>query len=271
MSRSQTLIRHIERQYISYAPTECIFHMKKPCLTLLNNFNHERFHCLYAIKASIWRSYSITKSCDIPDYFYDMIILNRQLGDEYVLPFASHFRESSGYTIGMFRQNVNLYTPVIIDRGMFKRAVFAMIVLFVAVCYRMGGVTPNIKYFSFVYTREHPVLCDIGCENADKKEIINGKEHFNRKKWIKFLQKKKTVDIIRYFKKYYPNYFQKKKPGRRCILNEEEQLGFDDETHTLVCKNLYLIDALLQFKHLIPNATIQNYLIRKWVRLARSN
>lgn len=267
MSRTQTLIRHIERQYVSYAPTECIFHMKKPCLTLLNNFNHERFHCLYSIKSSIWRSYTITKSCDIPDHFYDMILLNRKLGDDYVLPFASHFRESSGYTVGMFRQNIDLYTPVIIDRGMFKRTVFTMIVLFVAVCHRMGGVTPNIKYFSFAYTREHPVLCDIGGENSDKKEIINGKEYFNRKKWIKFLRKKKTVDIIRYLKRYYPNYFQKKKPGCRCILNELD-FGFDDETHQLVCGNMYLIDVLLQFKHLIPNLTIQDYIINKWIELA---
>lgn len=268
MSRVKSLIRHIEKHNVYYAATECIFHTKRPCLTLLNKFNDERFHCLYANDASIWRYYSITKSCDIPDHFYDMILLNRQLGDEYVLPFASHFREYSGYTIGLYRQITDLYTPVIVDRGMFKRTVFAMIVFFVAVCHRLGGVTPSMKHFSFVYTTEHPVLCDIGGLNAEKKELINGEERFNKKKWARFLRGKKTLDIIRYLKQYYPNYFQKKKPGRRCILHDRENFGFDDETHSLVCKNLFLIDVLQEFKHLGPNSF--NALIRDWVRLSRN-
>lgn len=270
IDRVKSIIRHIKKQYPDYSLSECIFHKNKPCLTLLNNFDKERFHCLFANHAVIWKSYSITKSCDLPDHIYDMILLNRLLGDEYVLPFASSFRESSGYTVAMFRQNLHLYTPIIIDRGTFKRMTFAMIVIYVAVCYRMGGVTPDIKLFSLVYTKDHPVLCDMGALNAEKKELIDGKERFDRKKWITFLSKKRMVNIIRFLKGYFPKYFQKKKPGKRCILYDGEHgIPFDDETHALICQNKYLIDVLQKFKHLIPNLIIRDIKIKKWIKLAK--
>lgn len=271
MSREvSSIIRHVRRQYPDYSLAECTFHLNRPCLTLLNNFNNERFHCLYAYDSVIWRSYSVMKSCDVPDHMHDMMLLHRSLGDEYVLPFASHFRESSGYTVAMFRLRAPLYTPVIIDRGGFKGMMFAMIVLYVAVCFRMGGVTPNIKYLSFVYTPEHPVLCDVGSQNVSKKEIIDGKERFNNKRWIKFLRRKKVMSISRYLKVYYPNYFQKKKKGRRCILNDGDTgLGFDDLTHNLVCGNPYLVDALDKFRQLMPDPKIRDELISLWVNMAK--
>ena len=268
MSRVQSIIRNIKKQYFDYSPSECIFHTNKPCLTLLNNFNTERFHCLYANQSIIWRSYSITNSCDLPDHFYDMILLNQSLGDEYVLPFASYFRESSGYTVGMFRQHTDLYAPIVIDRETFKSMMYALVVIYISAAYRLGGLTPDIKYFSFAFTKNHPVLCDMGGSNSNKKELINGKDHFNRKKWIKFLRRKKTVSILRYLKIYYPTYFQKKKKSKRCILYEEEGYGFDDETHLLVCHDHYLIEILEKFKHLMPNQQIREVLIPKWIALA---
>lgn len=230
----------------------------------MNNFNKERFHVLFANRAAMWKSYTVTQSCDLPDHFYDMILLNRKLGDEYVLPFASQFRESSGYTVAMFRQDVDLYAPIIIDKGSFKKMTFAMIVIYVAVCFRMGGVTPDIKQFSFIYTREHPVLCDMGGLNGEKKEWVNGKERFDNKKWSKFLHKKKIINIIRFLKGYYPKYFQKKKPGARCILYDDERLPFDDETHSLICQNGFFIDVLRNFRQLMPDQTIQKE-IQSWI------
>ena len=268
MSRVQSIIRHIKKQYSDYSPSECIFHTNKPCLTLLNNFDTERFHCLFANQSVIWRSYSITNSCDLPDHVYDLILLNRLLGSEYVLPFASFFRESSGYTVAMFRQQTELYTPIVINRQAFKVMIYALLVIFISVGHRFGGSTPDIKYFSFAFTRDHPVLCDIGGMNAEKKELIDGKENFNRKKWIKFLRRKKTISILRYLKLYYPNYFQKKKKGTRCILYEVENRAFDDETHQLVCHDLFLIEALENFKHLMPDRKIREELIPEWISLA---
>lgn len=271
MSRVDSIIRHIKQQYPDYAPDRCLFHSSnRACLTLLNSFNSERFHCLFANSSPFWRSYSVTKSCDLPDHFYDLIELNRLLGDRYVLPFASQFRESSGYTVAMYRQTVGLHRPQIIDRQNFKRTVFGLIVLYVAVCYTLGGVPPDIKHFSFVYTTEHPVLCDFGGPNAEKKYRVDGKVRFNRKRWVKFLRRKKCDKFIRYLKIYFPKYFQKKKKGRRCILKEDEEgVAFDHVTHKLVCQNMTLFDILQTFPELTSDSlTIRYTLIPEWLRLA---
>lgn len=179
-----------------------------------------------------------------------------------MLPFAGHFRESSGYTIGMFLQKTHLYSPAVVERPAFKKIVMETIVLFVAVCHRLGGVTPDIKHFSFAYTKERPVLCDIGGANSDKKELKRGEETFDRKKWNRFLKRKRILCVIRYLKAYFPRYFQKKKKGKRCILNEEDDVAFDDETHKLVCGNPFLVDALRQFSHLTSNQA----LIEQWIQ-----
>lgn len=265
--RVKSLIRHIQKQNPEFSASLCVFHFNKPCLTLLNNFNSERFHCLYSNQAVRWLSYSVTKSCDIPEYFYDVMILNQILGDQYVLPFAGHFREETGYTIGMFRQKVGMYPPHIIDHAGFAETVFTMIVFFIAVCHRMGGNTPNMKYISVLYTKDHPVLCDISNHNAENRERFGDRrEKFNQKKWKKFLQRRTHKHVIQYLKSYFPKFFQKKKKGKICILNEDEK-PFPDETHQLVCKSekKNLINIIKEFRHLLRNENLSSGLLMDWI------
>ena len=265
--RVKSIIKHINKQNPEYSASSCVFHFNKPCLTLFNNFNFERFHCLFSNHAIRWISYSITKSCDIPEHFYDLKLLNEILGDKYVLPFAGHFREETGYTIGMFRQYIGLYPPHIIDRSDFAETVFTMIVFFIAVCHRLGGNTPNIKYFSVLYTRDHPVLCDIGSQNVEIRERLSDRtEHFNKKKWKRFMRRKTHRRIIQYLKSYFPKFFQKKKTGKICILNELETT-FSDETHQLICKSEKhsLLNIIKKFKHLLPNRNLSCGLLMDWI------
>lgn len=264
--RVKSILRHIDN--VQYAASQCPFHFNMPCFILLNNFNEKRFHCLYANNATVWKSYSVTKSCDVPEHFYDMIELKTMLGREYVLPFAGHFRESSGYTIGMFRFDVDLYPPPKIERVAFKETAYAMIVFLCAVCRRMGGVTPSMKYFSFVYTSNHPVLCDIGIQNTNIRErLVHREEHFNEKKWTRFMRHKTIRDVVRYLRIQFPLYFQKKKKGMRCILDETEAC-FDGETHRLICRSdkSSLEKLLVDFCHLMPNVHVRRNVIEPWLR-----
>lgn len=264
--RVKSLIRHIQKQNPHFSASLCVFHFNKPCLMLLNNFNCERFHCLFSNQAIRWMSYSITKSCDIPEHFNDLMILNQILGNRFVLPFAGHFREETGYTIGMFRQTVGLYPPHIISQSDFAKTIFTMIVFFVAVCHRLGGSPPNMKYFSVLYTKEHPVLCDIGNHNVENRERRGDRsEHFNIKKWKKFMQRRTHKHVIQYLKAYFPKFFQKKKTGKVCILNEEEN-PFPDEAHRLVCKSdkKSLLNIIQEFRNLMTDEKISNLLI-DWI------
>lgn len=127
--RSKRIIRHLDN--VNFTPSECEIHPKKPCLLLLNNYNHDRFHCLFANRSTVWMSYTISKSCDLPEHFYEMIEIHKQLGTEYVLPFSGIFREYSGYTIGMFHQPILLYAPRKIEPHALKETAFALIVFFV--------------------------------------------------------------------------------------------------------------------------------------------
>lgn len=262
----KSLVRHINEQNPNYAATRCPYHFHKACLTILNNRNQERFHCLFANSSVIWRAYSASKSCDIPEHFYDMLQLTKLLGREYVLPFSGHFRESTGYCIGMFRQPAEAYPPSIVKRSMFKETLYATIVFLCAVCHRLGGVTPNIKHFSFLFTESHPILADIGSVNAESRERISTRvEHFNAKKWKKFLQNKTTRDVIRYMRVLFPNFFQKKRNG--CVLADGDDEVFDDETHQLVCKCSAnnLADILFRFRHLMPDHNIRHNVVRQWI------
>lgn len=266
--RVKSILRHIQQQNDHFSASSCVFHFNQPCFTLLNNFDQQRFHCLYANRSVLWRAYSITKSCDIPEHFYDLILLQQQLGSQYVLPFAGHFRESSGYTIGMFRQPIDLYPPSKIQRAAFKETVYALIVFLCGVCHRLGGSTPNMKHFIFVYAVDHPVLCDIGSANADKRErLSHNEEYFNKKKWSRFMRRKTTRDVIRYMRVVFPGYFQKKRVGRRCILNETEEECFDHETHRLVCQSekKCLLEVIAEFIHLMPNSEVKCRVIESWI------
>lgn len=265
--RVKSIVRHINKQNPYYSASTCVFHFNKPCLTLLNNKDCKRFHCLFVNQAVRWISYSITKSCDIPENFYDLMILHEILGERYVLRFAGHLREETGYTVGMFRQNVGLYPPSKIDRSKFAETVFTMIVFFIAVCHRLGGITPNAKYFSVLYTETHPVLCDIGSHNVENRErLADRSEHFNQKRWKKFLQRRTHRRVIQYLKIYFPKFFQKKKAGKICILNENDGL-FPDETHQLVCKSEKkpLLEIIKEFKHLISDRRLSSGLLMDWI------
>lgn len=168
----------------------------------------------------------------------------------------------------MYRQDVQLYRPDIIDRSAFKKMAFAMIVLYVAAAWKMGGVPPVIEDMSFLYTPEHPVLCSFGSGNASTKHMIHGEPSFNRKKWVKFLRRQKTDKVKGYLKSYYPRYFQKRRPGRRCVLNERRGLAFDDLTHSLICQDWYLMEVLRTFRELMPDLHIRDQLIPEWIREA---
>lgn len=264
--RVKSIIRHIEN--VHYAASQCPFHFDKPCFMILNNFDYGRFHCLYANQSIVWKSVSINSSCDVPEHFYDLHQLSKLLGTEYVLPLSGYFRESSGYTVGMFRQPVELYSPNRIKRENFKETVYAFVLFLCAVGHQLGGNTPNIKHFSFLYTNTHPVLCDIGSFNVDNRErLSNRKEHFNEKKWVRFMCRKTTRDVIRYLRIVFPTFFQKKKEGKHCILNETDEECFDSETHNLVCrsneKSLALV--LQDYMHLMPNESIRTCVIQKWI------
>lgn len=265
--RGKSIIRHIERQNNNFSVSQCVFHFNKPCFTMLNNFNPTRFHCLYANQSANWKSYTILKSCDIPEHFYDLIVIHKLLSTDYVLPFASHFRESSGYTIGMFQQDIKLYPPTKIDHSVFKETVYTFLVFLCVVCHRLGGSTPNIKYFSFMYTESHPVLCDIGSINADNRErLALGQEHFNKKKWTRFIRRKTIRDVIRYARVVFPHFFQKKKVGKCCILREDCEEYFDTETHKLICQSdkKSLLQVIRENCHLMPNSNIR-LIINQWI------
>lgn len=266
--RIKSLIRHIDN--INFTATDCEIHPRRPCFMLLNNFNYKRFHCLYANRSTVWKSYTIDKSCDIPEHYYEMIQMHKLLGAKYVLPFAGQFRESSGYTIGMFHQEIQLYPPRIIERNVLKEAAYALIVFQCATSYQLGGSVPNLNEFLFLYTHNHPVLCDMGSHNVDLRvRLKEHKPHLDEKKFRRFMQKKTIRDVIRYLKLEFKLFFnQKKKKGKRCILNEPDEC-FDTETHQLLCQSnkKSLIQVLEEFCHLMPNYHVRNNVVGKWIQM----
>lgn len=260
--RCKSIARHIQEDHENYIVTECTYHFDNPCFIILNNFNWNRYHCLYSNYSILWLPISKTQSCDLPELYFDLIELYHLLGVNYVLPYSGVFRESSGYTIGMFQMNIYLYPPKIITQAVFKETVYAFIIFFCAVSHRLGGSVPNMKLFSFMYTHNHPVLCDIGSLNVENRERLRFRNgHFNKKKWSRVMRHKTTRDILRYAKIYFTHFFQKKKKNRQCILKE----GFDDETHNLICKSgrKSLFQVITEYKHLMPDRNIDP-VIHKW-------
>lgn len=270
--RVQSLIRHLSNS--NFTAADCQIHPKKPCLLLLNNYNEQRFHCLYANRSTVWKSYTIDQSCDIPEHFYEMMEMHKLFGSQYVLPFAGHLRESSGYTIGMFHQTIHLYPPRRLQHHVLKETAYALIVFFCAVCHQMGGAVPDLKQFLFLYTPNHPVLCDIGSHNVENRVRLKGNQpHMNEKKWRRVMHKKTIRDVIRYMKVEFSHFFnQKKKKGKRCVLDETEE-AFDTETHELLCQSNQksLVQVIQDFSHLMPDENIR-HVMDTWVgELAREN
>lgn len=269
----KNVIKNVNEQNDHFSGSQCIFHFNQPCFILLNSANLNRYHCIFSNSSMRWRSYTLSNSCDIPEHFYDLILLHKQLGSEYVLPFAGHFRESSGYTVGEYQLGINLYSPTKISQCAFKETVYAMIMFLCAICQRLGGNTPKINQCSFIYTAYHPVLCNIGESNAKMRErLFCREEYFNEKKWKRFLLRKTMRDVIRYLRIVFPHYFQKKKAGKKCILNEKED-SFDPETHQLVCQSdkKSLLEVLRDFKCLMPNSFVRDNIIQQWISLLDSD
>ncbi|GFY77170.1 uncharacterized protein TNIN_395141 [Trichonephila inaurata madagascariensis] len=81
------------------------------------------------------------------------------------------------------------------------------------------------------------------------------------------MQKKTLRDVIRYLKLEFKLFFhQKKKKGKRCILDEPDE-AFDTETHELLCQSGHksLIQVLQEFCHLMPDNHIRNNIVGGWV------
>lgn len=262
--KAKRIVRHIEN--VEFTASLCEIHPRKQCILLLNNYDHRRFHCLFANHSKVWKSYTISGSCDLPEHFYEMIQMHKQFGTEYVLPFSGCFREYSGYTVGMFYQPIQLYAPRKIQPHMLKEVAYALTVFFCAVCHQLGGNVPDLKQFLFLYTETHPVLCDMGSFNVDNRVRLKGhKPHFNEKKWRRFMMKKTLRDVIRYLKLEFKLFFQQKKKGSVCILDEREN-AFDTETHQLLCQSQKepLVKILKTFAHLMPNRHIRQDVVETW-------
>lgn len=264
MGKSDTIIAHIkENKY--YSPSKCPWHHDRYCLLVLNNFDLKRYHCLFASHSIQWRAYSNTGSCDIPEQFYDVKLLAKEMGHEYVLPFAYAFRERSGYCIGLYELHVGLYGSNILTPDNLAETFYTMIVFLCAVCFRMGGNPPVFKFLSFLYTERHPVLADVGAQNAEKRNRLGNREALNKKKWSRFLKNRTGREVTRYLKLVRPDLFKKKCSTRSvCVL--AETMKFDDRTHALICKSKKksVSEILVEFMNLVPDERIKT-MIAKWI------
>ncbi|GFQ78888.1 uncharacterized protein TNCT_207821 [Trichonephila clavata] len=142
----------LEKSAVLLGTFDCL---QQPDIIVVDEIRMGRFHCLHANRSTVWKSYTNNQSCHIPEHFYEMIEMFIMVRSEYVLPFAGHFRESSGNTIGMFRQSIQLYAPRKIQRLQFEETVYAFVVFFCAICYQLGGTVPDLKQFLFLYTYHH--------------------------------------------------------------------------------------------------------------------
>lgn len=250
MSLEKSLIYNIHLNPY-FSPTPCPWHYKSYCLMLTTNHDNKRFHCLYERDASKWTFYNSSRSCDIPEYFYDLIDLNKRLGSAYVVPFSTHIRERSGYTIGLYLIGNGLYNAKIIKPAHLFETFLTFIVLLCETCHMYGGSCPALNRMKFIYTEKHPVVVDVGKENNTIREKIGSRNMFNEKKWKRFLCKRTTKEILHYVKFSHPEFF-KRKASSLCILSEKET--FDDETHNLICKSrkMNLHEILNDYKNVIP-------------------
>lgn len=266
--RTQIIISHIEN--VNYSASRCPWHLDKQCFLLLNNYDSRRYHCLYANQSTQWKSYTLDQSCDLPEHYHDLIVLRRELGDEYVLPFSGQFKERSGYTIGLYELRCDLYGPPIIKPENFAETFYTFLVMFCAASQRLGGSVPHFKHCTFLYTHNHPVLTDLGSKNVAGRERLGHREFLNEKKWARFMRRRTTRDVVRYTRVVHPNFFKKKAvKGSKCILVEQLDDGsvLNDETHAMVCKSgkMSLLEVLSQFRHMMPNSRVRCQLVEGWI------
>lgn len=262
--RTKSIMSHVAEN-VKYTAFACPWHFNNACFGLTDNTNGKRYHCLYAFSSRRWKSYSFSGSCEIPDHFFDLLLLKQLLGSEYVLPFVKHIRERSGYTIGFYELKPGLYNAKILKPQHLAETFYALVFLLCAVSKRLGGHPPVLKRMYFIYTEQHPVLVDIGEANSKLKEHIGQLECTNRKKWLRFMKKRTTLEVTRYLKLTCPQFFKKKsKAHSKCILSNREY--FNDETHKLICecRKSSFADVLKNHIHLMPEEKNRK-LIEHWL------
>lgn len=263
MGKIDIIVRHVN-EMPNYNASTCPWHTDRNCFLVMKN--DARFHALFTNYSKQWRSYDLTESCDLPEDIYDLMVLNRELGDEYVLPFAYPFRERSGYTIGLYKMCTNLYDSTRITARNLSEMYYTLVVLMCAECRRLGGNAPVLRLSSFLYTNDHPVLVNLGAINCEKRNRDGNRELFSKKKWNRFLREKTCLAVIKYLRNIRPELFRNKFGARSdCFLKESE--NFDDATHKLICdhRKSNIADVLEHFIHLIKDSRIQ-CVIKNWIR-----
>ena len=262
MGKTNVIIRHVNEND-KYNATKCPWHSERNCFFLL--YNSKKFHCLFTLESKQWFPNETTGSCDVPEEVHDLIVLHRELGDDYVLPFTFPFRERSGYAIALFELQREYYGPNSITVQNLAETYYAAVVFLCAECRRLGGAPPVFKWSTFLYADNHPVLASVGAGNSDKRNRDGNRELFSKKKWNRFLRKKTCIVITRYFRNVRPDLFRKKFGSKnKCLLHEDGM--FNDETHRLICrsKRCSLAQVLENFIHLMKNDRIK-CIILKWI------
>lgn len=262
------VVYKVENDY--YTKMKCPWH-RHQCLMIVTGHNDMTFHCLYDMPSRQirYKYYNSSKSCDIPENFHDLIMLHDRLGSEYVLPFVSHYRVTSGETIGLFKLQTPGFGPSIIKPIHLVETFLTHIVLFCETCYRLGGISPVLIDMKFIYTQTHPVLVDINITNSVRRNISKFTEIFSQKKWKTFLTERTSKEIIHYMKLVHASFFKKKRKYRIqtgspysgghqncsnvCILAENVQ--FNRITHDVFCINekTSLYKLLETYKTHVPN------------------
>lgn len=227
MTHLSRIVHNLKKNPL-FSPADCPFHNDNQCLQITTNHNGKRYHCLYERDAPKWVSYGCSKSCDIPEYFYDLIPLE----SDHVLPFGCHYREQSGFTIGLYELKNGLYSAKILKSEHMFECFLTFVVILCEVCHLYGGNSPQMNRMKFIYAERHPVLADVGKENNAGREKIGSRNIFSIKKWNRFLNHKTTKDVLHYVRVHHPEFFKKRATNKVCILEGT----FDDKTHALICK-----------------------------------
>lgn len=245
------VLEKIENEY--YIKMKCPWnHYHHPCFVCITHKNMT-YHCLHDIPSRQirYKYYNSSKSCDIPENFHDLIMLHDRLGSEYILPFVTHYRVTSGETIGFFKLQTPVFGPSIIKPVHLVETFLTYLVLFCETCYRLGGISPTLQDMKFIYTQTHPILVDININNSIRRNQSKFTEVFSYKKWKAFLTQRTSIEIISYIKGIHSSFFKikrkyKKRIGapygrnqqdccEKCILAENVQ--FNKITHDVFCIN----------------------------------